>query len=333
MGLPFKLNKNMFNLNSFFKDILLKPQIVFTTLPEFPKFKPLELSDKQDIEKITNKYPPYSDFNFVSMWSWDIKDEMRVSQFYGNLVVRFTDYLTGVPFYSFLGDNKVNETAEALLKLSKNEGLKPELRLVPESSINRLHNQQFNILEDRDHFDYILDNDKIQRHQGKKLRYHSNLCNRLINESGAKLTVRILDLNEEKQKQEILMLTSTWIRNKSFQNNNNVSSLEMDAIKRFFLINAVENLSIGVFYNDKLIGCSINDPLEGDYFLCHFMKADSVFNGIYSFLFIETARMILDIGKKYTNIEQDLGILSLRQSKNSFEPAFFLKKYIVTVVV
>src|SRR3989344_6982684 len=166
MGLPFKLNKNMFNLNSFFKDILLKPQIVFTTLPEFPKFKPLELSDKQDIEKITNKFPPYSDFNFVSMWSWDIKDEMRVSQFYGNLVVRFTDYLTGVPFYSFLGDNKVNETAEALLKLSKNEGLKPELRLVPESSINRLHNQQFNILEDRDHFDYILDNDKIQRHQG-----------------------------------------------------------------------------------------------------------------------------------------------------------------------
>jgi hypothetical protein len=50
-------------------------------LPEFPKFKSIEISDKEDVEKITKKYPPYSDFNFVSMWSWDIKGDMRVSTF------------------------------------------------------------------------------------------------------------------------------------------------------------------------------------------------------------------------------------------------------------
>ena len=55
-------------------------------LPEFPKFKSIELSDKEDVEKITHKYPPYSDFNFVSMWSWDIKGEMRISEFYGNFM-------------------------------------------------------------------------------------------------------------------------------------------------------------------------------------------------------------------------------------------------------
>jgi len=47
-------------------------------LPEFPKFKGIELSDKEDVEKITHKYPSYSDFNFVSMWSWDIKGEMQI---------------------------------------------------------------------------------------------------------------------------------------------------------------------------------------------------------------------------------------------------------------
>ena len=46
-------------------------------LPEFPQFKKLELSDKEEVEKFTSKFPPYSDFNFVSMWSWDIKGEMR----------------------------------------------------------------------------------------------------------------------------------------------------------------------------------------------------------------------------------------------------------------
>ena len=92
-------------------------------IPEFPQFKNLELTDKKEVEKITGKYPPYSDFNFVSMWSWDIKGEMRLSILNGNLVVRFTDYITGNPFYSFLGNNEVNDTVEKLLELSKKEGL------------------------------------------------------------------------------------------------------------------------------------------------------------------------------------------------------------------
>ena len=92
-------------------------------IPEFPQFKPIELSDKQEVEKITSQYPPYSDFNFVSMWSWDIKGEMRLSMLNGNLVVKFNDYITGEPFYSFLGKNKLNETAEILLNLSKEEKL------------------------------------------------------------------------------------------------------------------------------------------------------------------------------------------------------------------
>ncbi len=106
-------------------------------LPEFPNFKKLELTDKEDVEKITSKFPPYSDFNFISMWSWDTKGEMRISQLNNNFVVRFTDYLTGEPFYSFLGDNKVNETAEALLELSKKEKVMPKLQLLPEESIKK----------------------------------------------------------------------------------------------------------------------------------------------------------------------------------------------------
>lgn len=77
-------------------------------IPKFPKFKHIELIDKEEIEKITQKFPPYSDFNFISMWSWDIKVEMIISKLNNNLVVRFTDYLTGYPFFSFLGDNMVN---------------------------------------------------------------------------------------------------------------------------------------------------------------------------------------------------------------------------------
>ena len=124
-------------------------------IPHFPKFKKLELTDKEEIEKINVKYPPYSDFNFVSMWSWDIKGEMRISQRYGNLVVRFTDYLTGEPFYSFLGNNKVNETTKELLELSKKEGLKLQLKLVPEDSLTGLDPNKFRA-EEKNFTDWLL---------------------------------------------------------------------------------------------------------------------------------------------------------------------------------
>lgn len=59
-------------------------------IPEFPEFKKLELSDEEKIEKITKKFPPYSDFNFVSMWSWNIYNTVTISQLKKNLVVLLT---------------------------------------------------------------------------------------------------------------------------------------------------------------------------------------------------------------------------------------------------
>lgn len=70
---------------------------------KFLEFKKLELLDKKEVEKITSKFPPYSDFNFVSMWSWDVKEELRISKLNNNLVVRFADYFVGNPFFYFLG--------------------------------------------------------------------------------------------------------------------------------------------------------------------------------------------------------------------------------------
>src|SRR5688572_28215219 len=121
-------------------------------IPEFPHFKKLELKDKEDVEKFTSKFSPYSDFNFVSMWSWDIRGKMGLSMLYGNLVVRFTDYLTGEPFYSFLGNHKANETAAELMNLSQKEGLPLKLQLIPEESVQKINQEKFYIIENRNHF-------------------------------------------------------------------------------------------------------------------------------------------------------------------------------------
>jgi hypothetical protein len=63
-------------------------------LPHFPKFKPLELPDAEDVQRYTARYAPFSDFNFACLWSWNIDSRVLLSELNGNLVVRLGDYVT-----------------------------------------------------------------------------------------------------------------------------------------------------------------------------------------------------------------------------------------------
>ena len=162
-------------------------------IPEFPNFKKLELSDKEAVEKFTQKYPPYSDFNFVSIWSWNVDGEMKISQLNGNLVVRFIDYITNEPFYSFLGDNTTNETAETLLELSRREGITLQLKLMPEDSIKGLNDQKFKIVESRDNFDYVYSLSSLYECNGKAYEKQRLLVNRFCKKYSG-IEVRLLPL-------------------------------------------------------------------------------------------------------------------------------------------
>jgi hypothetical protein len=63
-------------------------------IPQFPKFKKIDLADLKEIEQFTKQFSPYSDYNFISLWAWNINDAVCISKLNGNLVVRFINYLT-----------------------------------------------------------------------------------------------------------------------------------------------------------------------------------------------------------------------------------------------
>ncbi|MBU2329986.1 hypothetical protein KKG57_00785, partial [Patescibacteria group bacterium] len=130
-------------------------------IAEFPNFKKIELTDKEEIDGLTKKYPPYSDFEFGSLWAWDVKEEMAISVLNDNLVVKFTDYTTGNPFLAFLGENEVDATTESLLSYSRENNFEETLHLIPETVAKELDRELFVVEESRDHFDYVCD---INRH-------------------------------------------------------------------------------------------------------------------------------------------------------------------------
>lgn len=291
-------------------------------IPEFPKFKKLELSDKADIEKFTSKFPPYSDFNFVSIWSWDTKGEMRVSQLNNNLVIRFTDYLSGNPFFSFLGINKVDETIEALIEFSKNKYNKACLKLVPEVVFeNSGKNREMNL--DPDAFDYIYEVEHLanmhkwpQHTSGKNVR-------RFIKEH-AEYSVRHFPIKEAPAK-ECLALFRKWAKVRDMDH---ADLSEYKAAERIFSSDIDQLRVVTLYLGDLLVGFTIYEIISKDYAVSHFAKSDKEHHKeVNDILNWEESKILVAYGIKYFNWEQDLGIEGLRKSKRKYNPVFYLKKY------
>ena len=125
-------------------------------IPTFPTFKKLEWSDREAVQQFTSSFPPYSDFNFVSMWAWNTREKMMLSQLHGNLILLFYDYITELPFLSFIGSNRPSETAHRLIEYSELHYKVSRLKLIPEQVAAQVCQSEFSITKDEDSYDYIL---------------------------------------------------------------------------------------------------------------------------------------------------------------------------------
>ncbi len=295
-------------------------------IPVFPQFKRLELSDKADIERLTKQFLPFSDFNFTSLWAWDTNEEVMISNLFGNLVLRFTDYITSQPFYTFLGISSVNETAQTLFNKAEQENIMSELRMVPEATASLLDKNRFDVVESEDHHDYVFEMIKLQNFDGNRLRSKRNLCNRFKRQFTSE--TKVLDHLSKKAQDEILELFDLWVTNKNYSANE--ADNERKAFQRLFLMNNHDLVCIGVYIAGKLKGLIINEILAGHYTMLHFEKADEKFEGIYAYLMSENARILNQVHKRtYLNYEQDLGLPGLRLGKRSYRPSHTLKKYTI----
>ena len=301
-------------------------------IPQFPEFKSLELSDKKAIESFTKRFPPYSDFDFASIWSWDIKGDVKISQLNDNLVVRFTDYLTSEPFYSFLGNTDLNDTVEKLIALSKEQGLGAKLKLVPEEAIQGLDSTKFSVIEDRDNSDYIYDTDKLLKMEDSK--FHVRRKHLRFFQKNFLHQVKKHEVIDAEIKGQILDLFSSWVNDKGGDVSTDYFQREFLALSRFLNASqSIDFLIVGIYFDDKLVAVSISENTSDTYNVSHFQKAiNGEFKGINVYLIRELASLLSEKGIKYVNWEQDLGIAGLRENKESYLPCAFLNKYSVSLI-
>ena len=176
-------------------------------IPIFPTFKKLTVEDKNEVEKATKSYPPYSDYNFVSLWSYNTKDSIEIALLNDNLVVKFLDYFAVEHFYSFLGTSSVTETITTLLAHAAKHNISQKLILIPEICVlsDKSITSKFDVQEDLDNFDYILSIPEISTLAGNKYGAKRNFVNRFV-KNYLSISVVNLDLNDHKTKNHIYFL-------------------------------------------------------------------------------------------------------------------------------
>ena len=300
-------------------------------IPTFPNFKNLTTDDMAGIRTFGSLFPPYSDFNFISMYCYDTNNDFLISNLNGNLVVRFKEYESEEHFYSFLGVNKPLDTIVMLMEHSKTEGINQILKLVPEHSIKTLLQQPgesgFKISEDPANFDYIISVPKLISLKGRKIYSYKNLIRRFYKKY-PDVIIKTLNLEDDSISRDIIKLFLIWAESK--KKSDDEIKFELQAIKRLLSIaGMVELVSIGVYADNKLIGFSIEEVDHDGYAMAHFGKADVKYGGIYQVLEYESAKFLESKGCQFVNLEQDLGIEGLMRNKRNWDPVSYLKKYLI----
>lgn len=298
-------------------------------IPIFPEFKKLEFSDKDQIKSYSKGIKPYSDFNFTNLWSWNTLETREVSLLNDNLVVFFSDYKTNEMFLSFLGEKNINETAYTLLTSEK--ACQKKLKLIPEEIALSLDPKTFFIEEDEPNHDYVYSVETIYNLSGHQFKSKRHSIQKFISlhpsaEFSFIDSFSNLDLNE------FYELMETWSKNKQDAGKEHQIVLETLALNRLLRSIAEHNLIISVLRNNgKLIGFGIDEILEDNKAISHFIKADTKHPGIYEFLNSKIAELLLTQNVQYWNWEQNLGIEGLRQIKESYKPVQLFKKYKVSL--
>ncbi len=298
-----------------------------SAIPLFPEFAPLSRRHGFAIENHTQHFAPYSDYTFPSLWSWDVFKQIELSSLNGNLIVRFTDYLAGEKFLSFLGNRKINDTIEAVFGLlrSRPDHLK-ELRLIPECCIDLAKLPPgYHVSEDAHHHDYIYSVDEWALFPGKAFGRLRQKMQHFIKTHECR--ERVLDLTDASVWREVSDLCQRWASQKSEKHDvlNDIAALnrlsQIASNKRLF--------GVGVYVDKALAAYCISELVHARFACGLFEHVDTTYHGITPYLRNRLAVRLKEKGCEWLNFQQDLGLPGLRTSKKRYRPAFFLKKFVI----
>jgi hypothetical protein len=181
----------------------------------------------------------------------------------------------------------------------------------------------YEIIPERDNFDYIYLQNDLADLSGKK--YHSKRNH--ISAFSKKYDWTYEPLTTE-NKAEFLAFSDKWYEDKGIEEDEGLRA-EKKALGEILDSNeGIEYKGAMIKIEDRVVAITLGSPINSQTFDIHYEKADKDFSTAYALINREFASRELS-DYKYINREDDLGLEGLRKAKLSYKPHIILEKYSV----
>lgn len=288
------------------------------------KLKKITRQSLPALQKHYLKFEPYSDFNVVSIWGY--MPNARYIDNTGAILYEMHDYLTGEPYLTVFGD----ESSIQLIKLAAQSIRDATFTLygVPESTCEAIKGWEAirSVKEDIDSHDYVFSVDSIAE-LGDDLRHKRKTLAKLLRKH-PNLRVEVIDHRLPRVRKQMYRIFKNWIK----ESGSTAWQREYRSLQRMLALKGFSIVCVGAFDKRKMVGFTVNEIEENDYYQGHYGKAGYKYRGLGLLLEHETAKIIrTKYGSKFMNLQQDVGIEGIRYYKQSLHPLKQLKKYNVVI--
>jgi len=254
-----------------------------------------------------------SEFTFANLYLFRSRHNYRISRIEDDLLL-------------IIGRDKDNSFFMLPLGLPSNNYLDRLfndvgfMKAVSEPQAGILTRMGYQVMEDRDNFDYLFSRAQLASLTGRKFHKKKNLVNIFVKNNHFQAKPLL-----EQYLPDALLILDAW---KAHQPDS--SDTDYSAARQ--ALHEMENLQLcgGIVYVDeKPVSYILGEELAGgNSYVIHFEKAITVprYKGVYQFI-NQAFAAVLPEKYQFINREQDLGDPGLRQAKESYNPVGFVKKY------
>ena len=187
--------------------------------------------------------------------------------------------------------------------------------------------EEFEIIDDRDSYDYIYDAEQLKALKGKKFHKKRNHLNRFLRTYKGRYEYKTINCNNI---EEVDAFFQIWLNNRGYEDiQDTIQSEDIGVREVFQNCNELDCKLGSVYVDDVLQAFTIGtyDPSIECAFI-HTEKANTQITGLYNFI---NQQFLINAfpDAKLVNREDDLGQPGLRKSKLSYRPIRLEEKYFI----
>lgn len=294
------------------------------------KFTKLTSADKTFINTYNSSLPPYADWAYGTLLAWwDFYDDLEYMEQDGNLVIRSSYLSEGKEsLITLIGKNNVTSVIDKLFKWQLATGQKQILASVPSYVVDSLEDKsKYIISEDLDNAEYVL---SVKSHANLAEPEHKRIRQKLHaferQPFYSTLTAESYPLDSTESKVALINALHAWdVRH---QNDRDFSEgLVIDKVLR--IADEIDLKCFCITIDGKIASFILYKDLGTDTINLNHLKVNYAYRDIFHFSLHRFAQYLDEIGVKFMNIEQDLGIEGLRTYKQRLRPTHMMRKYTI----